>query len=180
MKGQKTGAAKLMLRCLELVAKGGLFFSAHPHEQAIALSGGMEGLARYRQLRRNRKIREQLRYMRRHQYVKLKRQNNRMQYVLTSRGMLRLLKYQIRHAPKLSREFIIVIFDIPEDYRTARNVFRKFLKENGFTMLQQSVWLSDRDVYLPLCEFIRVKKLERWLNVFRGTPAFSARRGYYP
>ncbi|AKM84662.1 MAG: PaaX family transcriptional regulator, phenylacetic acid degradation operon negative regulatory protein [candidate division Kazan bacterium GW2011_GWA1_50_15] len=36
----------------------------------------------------------------------------------------------------------IVIFDIPEKLKRSRNVFRRHLRELGFRMKQQSVWVS--------------------------------------
>ncbi|PIR82664.1 CRISPR-associated endonuclease Cas2 [Candidatus Kaiserbacteria bacterium CG10_big_fil_rev_8_21_14_0_10_59_10] len=39
----------------------------------------------------------------------------------------------------------IVIFDIPERYRTLRNRIRALLKSAGFVQLQQSVWVFPHD-----------------------------------
>ncbi len=41
-------------------------------------------------------------------------------------------------------KYRIVIFDIPEQKRVIRNLFRRRLKEWGFRRWQQSVWITNR------------------------------------
>ena len=56
----------------------------------------------------------------------------------------------------------------PESERRARNIFRRFLCECGFTMLQRSIWFSDKDVAGPLLEFVEYNKLTPWVHVIVG------------
>ena len=48
----------------------------------------------------------------------------------------------------------IVIFDIPEQKRTIRNLFRRNLKKWGFKPLQKSVWISKKNVTEKLFSYI--------------------------
>lgn len=48
----------------------------------------------------------------------------------------------------------IVIFDIPEKRRIARDVLRQRLKSWGFVPWQQSVWVTKKNCTKPLREFI--------------------------
>lgn len=62
----------------------------------------------------------------------------------------------------------IVIFDIPEQKRVIRNLFRRRLKEWGFTRWQQSVWVTKRNVTNKLKILIADLKIEDWIAVIES------------
>lgn len=53
-----------------------------------------------------------------------------------------------------NRKWILVIFDIKEASRKQRNILRNTLKNIGFGMLQQSVWITPLPIGEDLREFI--------------------------
>lgn len=59
----------------------------------------------------------------------------------------------------------IAIFDIPEEKRIIRNLFRRNLKKWGFKHLQKSVWFSKRSVFDKLDSYIRDLGIEKWVIV---------------
>lgn len=59
----------------------------------------------------------------------------------------------------------IVIFDIPEQKRIIRNLFRRNLKKWGFKHLQKSVWISKRNVFDKLEAYIKELGIEQWVIV---------------
>lgn len=59
----------------------------------------------------------------------------------------------------------IVIFDIPEQKRVIRNLFRRNLKKWGFKHLQKSVWISKRRVFDKLNFYIKDLGIEKWVIV---------------
>src|SRR3989338_1597786 len=59
----------------------------------------------------------------------------------------------------------IVIFDIPEEKRIIRNLFRRNLKKWGFKHLQKSVWISKRNIFDKLESYINDLGIERWVVV---------------
>lgn len=63
----------------------------------------------------------------------------------------------------------IVIFDIPEKRRIARDLLRNRLKEWGFTQKQKSVWITKRNVTKPLKEFIKQIGIQEWVIVFEAS-----------
>ncbi|MDP1722064.1 MAG: PaaX family transcriptional regulator C-terminal domain-containing protein [Candidatus Gottesmanbacteria bacterium] len=82
---------------------------------------------------------------------------------LTSAGSEKI----VRDFPMLSfikkpwdRKWRVVIFDIAEVQRTTRNALRDKLRELGFGMLQESVWITPHDVGIDLREFLESKGLE--------------------
>ncbi len=62
----------------------------------------------------------------------------------------------------------IVIFDIPEQKRIVRNLFRRNLKKWGFKHLQKSVWISKRNIYDKLNSYIKDLGIENWVIVIES------------
>jgi len=62
----------------------------------------------------------------------------------------------------------IVIWDIPEQKRIIRNLFRRNLKKWGFKHLQNSVWTSKRNVYQKLMDYIKDLGIEQWVTVIEA------------
>lgn len=62
----------------------------------------------------------------------------------------------------------IVIFDIPENKRTVRNLFRRRLVQWGFTRWQQSVWLTKMDVTDQLRKLITNLEIDKWVSVIES------------
>ncbi len=59
------------------------------------------------------------------------------------------------------KKWRVVIFDIAELERKNRDQFRSKLREFGFGMLQESVWISPYDFLADLKEFIQTQGLEK-------------------
>lgn len=62
----------------------------------------------------------------------------------------------------------IVVFDIPEQKRLVRDLFRRNLKKWGFKPMQKSVWISKRDVFGKLTGYIKELEIERWVSVIEA------------
>lgn len=62
----------------------------------------------------------------------------------------------------------IVIFDIPQKKASLRDNLRKKLKELGFGMLQESIWVSPHDFVADLREFIEVSGLSEMVFVLEA------------
>lgn len=62
----------------------------------------------------------------------------------------------------------IVIFDIPEQKRLVRDLFRRNLKKWGFKNLQKSVWISKKHVTEKLIGYIKYLKIEKWVLVIES------------
>lgn len=62
----------------------------------------------------------------------------------------------------------IVIFDIPEQKRLIRDLFRRNLKKWGFKHLQKSVWVSKRDIFDKLTSYVTDLGIEEWVGVFEA------------
>jgi phenylacetic acid degradation operon negative regulatory protein len=66
------------------------------------------------------------------------------------------------------KKWRIVSYDITEISKSARELFRRKLKELGFGMLQDSVWISPHDILADLTGFIESKQLSEFVYVFEA------------
>lgn len=73
----------------------------------------------------------------------------------------------------------IVLFDIPEQKRIVRNLFRRRLKEWGFKNLQQSVWVTKQDVTNRLKILINDLKIEDWVVVIESSDVLFGNKMMY-
>ena len=62
----------------------------------------------------------------------------------------------------------IVIFDIPEKRRIARDLLRYRLKQWGFAPWQQSVWVTKKNCTKPLREYIKKIGIMDWVMVIES------------
>lgn len=75
---------------------------------------------------------------------------------LTSTGQKRLYRDfpVLNLTKKWDKRWLIVVFDISEKSKSIRNNFRNKLKNLGFGMLQESVWISPLSIGQDMREFI--------------------------
>src|SRR3972149_7256207 len=66
-------------------------------------------------------------------------------YKLTPKGKLKIFHAYTVKKPRWDGKWRIVIFDIPENQKKKRELFRSKLKYLGFNKLQNSVWISPYD-----------------------------------
>ncbi|MCG2690181.1 hypothetical protein L6252_02790, partial [Candidatus Parcubacteria bacterium] len=86
-------------------------------------------------------------YMKKNGLLDLKESGRDIRLALTERGRKLAKKYQIKELKikipkKWDNKWRIVIFDIPDFSRVARNILRSKLKELNFYSLQKSVWVN--------------------------------------
>lgn len=67
----------------------------------------------------------------------------------------------------------LVIFDIPEDQRIARDLLRFKLKEWGFIKIQKSVWATKKNCTSIMRKFIEELGISKWVLVVESNdPGF--------
>jgi len=89
---------------------------------------------------------------------------------LTSQGKKNLIRrFPIFFKAKWDGTFMVVVFDIPEETRRARDDLREKLKELGFGKLQESVWISPYHFEEDLKEFLQETGYLDYVFVMRAT-----------
>jgi phenylacetic acid degradation operon negative regulatory protein len=125
----------------------------------------MNKISRFKKSSRK-KVLNSFDYLRRKGLIEIKRNRHDIQIFLTKEGKRMAGRYQINdleiEKPKSwDKKWRVVIFDIPDNQRMKRDVFRGKIKEFGFRHLQKSVW-----VYPYKCEE-EIKLLREFLGLER-------------
>lgn len=85
---------------------------------------------------------------------------------LTDKGKDRALWENLKNADKnWDGKWRIVVWDVPEKRRQARDLLRYKLKQLGFTQWQKSVWATKANCTKPLRDFIMRVGIEDWVMV---------------
>lgn len=95
--------------------------------------------------------------------------NENIEIKLTDKGRDRAVWERIKQEEsKWDGKWRLVIFDIPEKRRQARDILRSKLKEWGFVPWQKSVWACKKDCTQPLRNFITQIGIEDWVMVLES------------
>lgn len=95
----------------------------------------------------NKKVYDAFYNLRRQGCVNIQKKNNQIYISLTNKGKERAGRYQIdnlriKKMKKWDKKWRIVIFDIPEKKKVAREALRGKLKDLGFAKFQDSAWVT--------------------------------------
>lgn len=104
-------------------------------------------------------------------FIEKKVENGKPVFRLTSQGKIKIS----RSLPliKMSQQkwdglFRAAAFDIPEKKRNLRSLIRERLKNLGFGMMQESLWITPYSLTEPLSEFIFFHHLENYVLIMES------------
>ncbi|MBI4281391.1 CRISPR-associated endonuclease Cas2 [Candidatus Uhrbacteria bacterium] len=139
----------------------------HSYRGAL-MRGGLPYVRILKREREERRLRYALYTLKRNNYIAMRKTGDQFMMKLTEAGVTEILALQCRVAPTcVFGTFVVVLFDIPERERHVRRQLRLFLRECGFRLLQRSVWVSDREVFQRVKEFVRITGADKWVTVLR-------------
>lgn len=101
-------------------------------------------------------------------YLNIKDLQNRKAIIFTPKGMDRLFDIKIKsieRKQRLDKKWQMVLFDIPEDRRRDRDLFRKQLQYLGYKKLQKSIWVCPFDILKEIEQLIKRYKLDRFVRL---------------
>lgn len=61
----------------------------------------------------------------------------------------------------------MLLFDIPENARSFRHELRVLLRQNGFKLIQKSVYLSPYALNAAALRYLKETKLDEYIRIFR-------------
>jgi len=102
-------------------------------------------------------------------YIKIKIEKDKNAILLTPKGFDKILKISFKQISKKKRrdkKWIMIIWDIPENYKKTRERFRNGLKLLGYQQLQKSVWVCLYDVLKDTEKLIRFYGIESYVKIF--------------
>jgi len=110
-----------------------------------------------------------VRYLTRKGYIKVKALEPNKGIIITQKGMEKVLKVSLKKTEKKKRKdgkWLMVVFDIPENKRTLRNLFRETLQVLGFKFFQKSIWICPYDVLEKVQGSVQRYGLEKYVKIF--------------
>lgn len=107
-------------------------------------------------------------YLKHKGYIKVKILENKRGLMLTKEGIDRALKasFKLDRKKRPDGKWVMLIFDIPEDYKHKRPILRSALQDLGYKVFQKSVWISPYDVSEKTENFIQTHDLEKFVRIF--------------
>ena len=108
-------------------------------------------------------------YLKRNNYIKVENLKGKEAIILTKKGLDKALKasFKIEHKNKRKDgKWIMMIFDIPQQYKKSRNLLTGILHNLGFKMFQQSVWITPYDVSDKMEKLLQFYSLEKFVKIF--------------
>ncbi len=121
-----------------------------------------------RATRERQKFSKLIRYLKNRGYLNIKDLKNRKAVMITPKGMEKLYRTRLKTGKinkRPDKKWQMVIFDIPENKRRARDLFRKELKYLGYKKLQRSVWVSPYNIFDETRELIKNHNLGRFVRL---------------
>jgi DNA-binding transcriptional regulator PaaX len=103
--------------------------------------------------------------------VKKFKNKSKISYSITDLGRVKSIKYAYSKKgkkQKINGLLSIVIFDIAEEKRKARDFLRKFLIDNGFTMLQRGVFIAPWEIHAEFIELLKELKIQSYVSLIEG------------
>ena len=107
----------------------------------------------------------------RQRLIRKKQNRQKLVYEVTDLGKAKSLKWRYKQKVKQVRRdgmSTIVIFDIPEAIRKARNFLRRFLHENNFTPLQESVFIGRFYLLKEFNVLLDELRIKEYVDVLEG------------
>lgn len=110
-------------------------------------------------------------YLEQQEQISLVRKNNEIFVKLTQEGKLRALMQRLYEGLDKKKiwdgKWRLAIWDIPEDSRDERDRLRAFLKELGFNLLQQSVFVTPYPLPATAVQYLNESGLSRYIRFLR-------------
>lgn len=156
---------------LDVITEGGgllMEWMENPHALRRRIRGTIPS-EEWNRLFADKRKKRALRGLRKKKWIENKQKGNEIVFDLSNDAVIEYLKLSISQVNlNTHHNETLVIFDIPEVARNARQRFRRLLKKLGFRQAQLSVWSSLKDISPQMHSLITVLGIQKWVNVYRA------------
>jgi len=109
--------------------------------------------------------------LKKNNYIKVESLQGKQAIMLTQKGINKaIMNYFKKDITKFNKrkdgKWIMIIFDIPQKHNKARGLLRSILKNLGYKMFQQSVWVTPYDVSEKTEELLQWYSLDEYVKIF--------------
>ena len=126
---------------------------------------------KYRGERSKKQFSDLVRWLKMKNYIKVDKLKGKETVILTKKGIDKAIKARFKaEENKFNKrkdgKWIMIIFDIPQKYNKSRNLLRSILKNLGYKIFQQSVWVTPYDVSEKTEELLQFYNLDEFVRIF--------------
>ncbi|MEK7664322.1 MAG: CRISPR-associated endonuclease Cas2 [Patescibacteria group bacterium] len=126
-------------------------------------------IGKYRKDKSIRNFNQVIYHLKKNNYIRVKNLEGKKAIMLTKEGFNKALRASFQIQEKKKRKdgkWIMITFDIPQKHQKARNLLRSVLKNLGYKMFQQSVWVTPYDVSDKTERLLQFYSLEKYVKIF--------------
>lgn len=106
-------------------------------------------------------------YLKKRGYIRVNALQQKDGIIITKKGFEKVLIAGAQQRTKRKDgKWLMVMFDIPEKKRVARNLLRSILQNFGFQKFQHSVWVTPYDVAEALAKVLAMHALDEYVKIF--------------
>ncbi|MEK7080522.1 MAG: CRISPR-associated endonuclease Cas2, partial [Patescibacteria group bacterium] len=124
---------------------------------------------KYRRERGRREFNNLIYYLKRKGYLKAKSLESKRGIIITKPGIDKALMASFKLGEAKKRKdgkWVMLIFDIPQKHRKARDLLRSILLNLGYKLFQQSVWITPYNVSDKTEKLLQMHFLDKYVKIF--------------
>ena len=107
-------------------------------------------------------------YLKRKNYIQAENLKSSNAIFITKKGLDKALKASFTDdvlGKRKDGKHILLMFDIPQNHKKARILMRSILRNLGYVMFQQSVWISEYDVLEKTGKLLQFYSLDEYVKI---------------
>ncbi len=124
---------------------------------------------KYRKRKNEKEFNKLIYYLKKRNYIKVKKLIAKKAVIPTHKGISKALKASFSAEKRIKRKdgkWIMLMFDIPQAHKKARNLLKSVLRNSGYKLFQQSVWISPYDIYEKTEKLLQLYSLDNYVKIF--------------
>lgn len=146
------------------------FLLSNKYRQVSILMGRENPIFRKYRNGRNQQYFSKLIYrLKQNNYIRVKSLKGKKAIIITKEGLSKVFKASFKIEEKQKRKdgrWIMIIFDIPKNFRKSRNLLRSILQNLGYKLFQHSVWVTPYDVSDKTERLLQAYSLDQFVKIF--------------
>lgn len=124
---------------------------------------------KYRKEKSERQFSNFVYYLKRKGYIKVKNLEGKTAMILTKNGIEKAVRASFKLGEARKRKdgkWVMIIFDLPQNYKKGRELLRSILRNLGYKLFQQSVWITPYDVSEKTENLLQTHSLDKYVKIF--------------
>lgn len=148
-------------------------FIFHPARNwsEVSISSDDPIYRKYRKVLKSEQLKKLIYYLKKNNFIRAENLNGKKAIVMDKKGFEKITKIYFKtidqsKTKRKDGKWIMIIFDVPEKWRKSRDLLRSILRNLGYKMFQQSVWVTPYDVSEKTEHLLQMYNLDEFVKIF--------------